>query len=202
MTAEQNLRQRIGPYSKIADSLANAMPRDALWVRDVTVANSTWGNRLLKLLHARQGIHASGGGIGQGLPMAIGASFGASGRKIVALTGDGGLMLNAGELATAVQERVDVTVIVMNDRGYGVIRNIQDTYFSGRRQFVGLHTPNIADLGRIMGLQTWHVASLDAFGEAITQAISVKGPRIVEIDMEAIGPYPVAFAGPPPSDRS
>ena len=48
--------------------------------------------------------HALGGGIGQGLPMAIGAAIAGTGKKTIALVGDGGLQLNIGELATAVQE--------------------------------------------------------------------------------------------------
>jgi acetolactate synthase-1/2/3 large subunit len=46
-------------------------------VRDVTVSNSTWGNRELRFFEPNAGVHATGGGIGQGLPMAIGAAIGA-----------------------------------------------------------------------------------------------------------------------------
>jgi len=60
-----------------------------------------------------------GGGIGQGLPMAIGAALAAPGRKTVALAGDGGLQLSFGEFVTLVQEDADVLLIVMNDGGYG-----------------------------------------------------------------------------------
>ncbi|WP_341899117.1 thiamine pyrophosphate-binding protein, partial [Ferrovibrio terrae] len=47
--AEAQLRKGLGPYEKLVDALQKAVPRDYLWVRDVTVSNSTWGNRMLKL---------------------------------------------------------------------------------------------------------------------------------------------------------
>ena len=77
--AEAQLRAAIAPYDGLVDALAAAMSRDALWVRDITVANSTWGNRLLKVHGPRASLLPAGGGIGQGLAMAIGAAVAATG---------------------------------------------------------------------------------------------------------------------------
>src|SRR3546814_6654828 len=104
--AEAQLRKGLGPYEQLVDALQNAVPRNYVWVRDVTVSNSTWGNRMLKLLGTRNGVHALGGGIGMGAAMGVGAAVAARGRKTIVLSGDGGLMLNVGELATAAQEQV------------------------------------------------------------------------------------------------
>ena len=120
--AEKLLQADIGPYAQLVEALQNAIGKRLggrfIWVRDITISNSTWGNRLLKLVDPRAGVHAVGGGIGQGLPMAIGAALTAPDRKVIALVGDGGVALSLGELATAVQERTDILLIVMNDRGY------------------------------------------------------------------------------------
>jgi len=195
--AEAQLRKGLGPYEKLVNALQKAVPRDYVWVRDVTVSNSTWGNRLLKLFGARNGVHALGGGIGMGAAMGVGAAIAAGGRKTIVLSGDGGLMLNVGELATAAQEQVDMLLLVMNDRGYGVIRNIQDARFGGRKYFVDLHTPSFADLARSL---SWRHALLDDADQAeavLARAVAETGPRMVEVDMLAIGPYASAFAGPP-----
>src|SRR5580698_2703817 len=69
--AAGELRRTLGPYEGAVHALGAWMPPDALWVRDVTVSNSSWGNRYLPLRAPRNGVHAAGGGIGQGLPMAI-----------------------------------------------------------------------------------------------------------------------------------
>ena len=194
--AQARLRSAVAPYDGLADALAAAMGRDALWVRDITVANSTWGNRLVKVHTPRNALHPAGGGIGQGLALAIGAAVGAPERKVVCLTGDGGLMLNPGELMTAVETGVDLALVVMNDRGYGVIRNIQDAEYGGRRRFVDLATPDFAALAAACGLDYRRIAASAGFESGVDEAFARPGPVLIEIDMTAIGPMKVPFAGP------
>jgi acetolactate synthase-1/2/3 large subunit len=170
-------------------------------VRDVTIANSTWGNRLPRLRGPRDGVHALGGGIGQGIQMGIGAALAeqarGGARKTFVLAGDGGLQVNLGELATAVQERADLAIVVMNDRGYGVIRNIQDAEYGGRRCYVDLHTPALEPLAQAMGMAYRRVARAAEFGGALDAACATRGPALIEVDMQAVGPYAAVFAGPP-----
>ena len=195
--AEAGMRETLGPYEAILDALIETVPADLVWVRDITLSNSMWGNRLPPLQGPRDGVHALGGGIGQGIAMAVGAALAAGGRKTVALTGDGGFYVSLGELATAVQERADVVFVVMNDKGYGVIRNIQDAKFGGRQHYADLHMPEFADLSRTMGLPFFRVADAGEMAPALAAALTVDGPALVEIDMTAIGPFARPFAGPP-----
>ena len=194
--AEERLRSAIAPYDGLADALAAGMGRDALWVRDITVANSTWGNRLVKVHGPRNALHPAGGGIGQGLAMAVGAAVAAPERKVVCLTGDGGLVLNMGELMTVAETGADLALVVMNDRGYGVIRNIQDAEYGGQRRFVDLATPDFAVLAAACGLDYRRIASPSSFAPGIGEALARPGPRLIEIDMSAIGPPRVPFGGP------
>ena len=129
--------------------------------------------------------------------MAVGAALAAHGRKTVALSGDGGFYVSLGEHATAVQERVDVAFVVMNDKGYGVIRNIQDAHYGGRRHYADLHMPEFSDLSRTMGLPHYRVAAAGEMAPALTAALAVDGPALVEVDMTEIGPFARPFAGPP-----
>jgi acetolactate synthase I/II/III large subunit len=124
--AQQEFIGTLGAYGSFSDQLRKVMPRDAIWVRDVTQNNTTWGNRIFPLYHPHQNVYPVGAGIGQGLPLGIGAAAAAGDRKTLVMTGDGGFFLNVGELWTAVQEKLNLVVIVMNDRGYGVIKRIQD----------------------------------------------------------------------------
>jgi acetolactate synthase-1/2/3 large subunit len=196
--AVASMRDGLGPYAPLVDALRAAMPKDSPWVRDVTVANSTWGNRYIDLHHPRQGVHALGGGIGQGVPMAIGAALAAGpARKTVALAGDGGLGLSLGELATAVEAQAEIVLIVMNDQGYGVIRNIQDARYGGRQVFSDVAPPQLDLLARSIGLAHQKVEAAEAFGPAFAAALERKGPSMIEVDMTAIGPYAHRFAGPP-----
>src|SRR5690606_11847524 len=112
----------------------------------------------------------------------------------------GGFILNLGELATAVQEKADMVIILMNDKGYGVIKNIQDAQYGGRRHYVELHTPDYAALSASIGLSHVRVSDLAQIGAALEQANAQRGPFMVEIDMLSIGKFKTAFAGPPVSE--
>ena len=90
----------------------------------------------------RDNVFPRGGGIGQGLGMAIGAALAARPATVV-LVGDGGLAVHFGELLTLAQERPWLVLLVFNDGGYGVLRNMQDGY-GDRRSGVDLVTPDFA----------------------------------------------------------
>ena len=195
--AEAQARAALGPYAALVDELQRCAGRAFVWVRDVTISNSTWGNRLLRIYGPRDGVHALGGGIGFGLPMAIGAAAASPHRKVICLVGDGGLQLGLGELATLVQEKADVLVIVMNDRGYGVIRNIWDAHYGGRRAYADLHTPQFGLLAQSMGLGYHCVKDRAEFQPVLRAAFAQRGPVLLEVDMVEVGTYATAFAGPP-----
>ncbi|MDA7417333.1 thiamine pyrophosphate-binding protein [Xenophilus arseniciresistens] len=195
------LHDGLGPYTELVQALQKAAGRQFNWVRDVTLSNSIWGNRELRFFEANAGVHATGGGIGMGMPMAIGAAIGAaetgSGRKTIGLAGDGGFILNLGELATLVQEECDAVIVLMNDQRYGVIRNIQDASYGGRRCYVDLHTPDYEQLCASIKLPHARVQDLKALPGVLDAALAKKGPFLLEIDMQAIGGFKAQFAGPP-----
>jgi acetolactate synthase-1/2/3 large subunit len=183
----------LGVYGSFAEQLRKVMPRDAIWVRDVTQSNTTWGNRIFPIYNRQQNVYPVGAGIGQGLQLGIGAAAAANGRKTVVMTGDGGFFLNVGELWTAVQEKLDLTVIVMNDRGYGVIKRIQDATQQGRRFFADLQGPDLGKLAALSDIPFFKVDRAEAFGDTVAQALKVNGLTLVEVDMTAVGEFPAYY---------
>ncbi|MBI4492082.1 MAG: thiamine pyrophosphate-binding protein [Chloroflexi bacterium] len=194
--ARAALRATLGPYARIVDELRAALPRDAVLVRDVTISTSTWGNRLFELYEPRTSIHAAGGGIGQGFQMALGAKLARPERAVVAVCGDGGFLVNAGELATAVQEGIAVVLLLFNDGGYGVLRNIQDRGYGGRRIGVDLRAPDFVRLAEAFGAWARRVRAVEQFAPVLHAALQAGGPALVELDMAAIGPFATLFGGP------
>jgi acetolactate synthase-1/2/3 large subunit len=196
--SEATLRAALGPYTAVADAL-NARVHKAghPWVRDVTISNSTFGNRYVRIAAPHLGVHALGGGIGQGIAMGIGAALAGVKAKTIVLVGDGGAQLMIGELATAVEARADIVFVMMNDKGYGVIRNIQDAQYAGRRVYADILTPDFALLCASVGLPHERVTAAAAFEEALDRALTAAGPKMIEIDMTAIGSFARSFAGPP-----
>lgn len=197
--SEGALRQRLGPYAQLADVLMERiMAGRHAWVRDVTISNSTFGNRYVQFAEPRLGVHALGGGIGQGIAMGIGAALALEGdAKAVTLVGDGGAQLGLAELITAVDEDAPLVYVLMNDAAYGVIQNIQDAQYDGRRHYSAVKTPDFGLLCKAVGMPHRKVTDIDAFPAAFDTALEQDGPVLIEIDMTAIGPFAQAFAGPP-----
>ncbi|MBW7981724.1 thiamine pyrophosphate-binding protein [Enterobacillus tribolii] len=193
--AEQGLREQSGPYARLNDAIERALPQDGILVRDITVSGSVWGSRLFRATQPLHNIHSLAGAIGMGLSMAIGTAIANPDKKIVGLVGDGGLMLGIGELATMAQEKCDITLLVMNDGGYGVMRGIQDKYFGGRQYYNQLLTPDFTALAEAMGISSYRVSDAADFDGIMAEAIGHPGPVVVEVMMNAIGE--IRFAGPP-----
>ena len=183
----------LGVYGSFSDQLAAVLPRDAIFARDVTQNNTTWGNRVFPLHDPRQNVYPVGAGIGQGLSLGIGAAAAAGGRRTVVMTGDGGFFLNVGELWTAVQEKLDLVVIVMNDRGYGVIKRIQDATAEGRRFFADLQGPELAGLAALAGIPFFRAETAEAFGPTVARALEHRGLSLVEVDMTKVGEFPAYY---------
>lgn len=190
--AADSYRALLGPYETFPAQLRAAMPRDALWVRDATVAGATWAHRLIPLYGARDSVHPVGAGIGPGLPFGIGAALAVAGtgRKTVMLAGDGGFAMNMTEMWTAAQENADLCVVVMNDGIYAAIGHIQDAFQDGRRFFGHLRGPDLAGLAALAGFRFGRVDRPDGLGAAVSAALAEPGPALVEVDMHAIGPAP------------
>lgn len=191
--AQKEFIATLGVYGSFAAQLRQVMPRDAIWVRDITQSHTTWGNRVFPIYNPQQNVYPVGAGIGQGLQLGIGAAAAAGSHKTVVMTGDGGFFLNVGELWTAVQEKLDLTVIVMNDRGYGVIKRIQDATQQGRRFFADLHGPDLGRLAALSDIPFFQVSRAEEFGATVAQALAVKGLTMVEVDMNAIGEFPAYY---------
>ena len=195
-------RNTLGLYQDFPEIMRAAMPREALWVRDISFHQTTWANRIFPVYGPRDSIYSVGAAIGTGMPLAIGAALGAPDRKVVALCGDGGFALNLGELWTAVQEKPDVCFVVMNDKGYGVIRHIQQATYGERRFYDELAGPDLEGLAKVARLPYWRVRHIgNELGAHLKAALQQRGPSLVEVDMEAIGPFTPQHSVPKYGDK-
>jgi acetolactate synthase I/II/III large subunit len=193
--------QYLGPYASFPDQARAAMPKGTVLTREATLNSSTWGNRLFPIDDPRNNVHAVGAAIGPSLSFGIGAAL-ASGRKTVAMTGDGGFMLNVSELWTAGQERADVVILVMNDKGYGVIKHIQNRMYGSRNYFADPVQPDMEKLAALAGVGFDRVSSAAEFGPKLAAAIAVDGPVLLEVDMTQVGTFPPYFAPPPYAQKT
>lgn len=188
-------RAGLGDHALFADALRTVLPRRAAVARDVTIASSSWGNRLLEFYDPRDNIFPRGGGIGQGLGMAIGAALGRPDEPSVCIVGDGGLAVHFGELMTLAQESPWLVVIVFNDGGYGVLRNMQDQ-MNKPRAGVDLTTPDYATVCRALDLHHLRIGDPDSVHAVLDKAVALRGPVVVEVDLASYPAMPSPFTPP------
>ncbi len=112
-------------------------------------------------------------------------------RKTVLLAGDGGLQLSFGEFVTLVQENANVLLIVMNDRGYGVIRNIQDDKFGGRKVLADLHTPDFQAFAKSIGLASAKAGDMPSFHAALEALGNRNRPGVARSRHDRVRPVRV-----------
>lgn len=189
------LGESIGVYRGICDSLRSRLPRRSVVARDVTIPSSMWGNRLLDMYDPASNVFPVGGGIGQGLAMGLGAAVARSDEPTLVIAGDGGIAVHLGELATVAGERPWLVVVLFNDGGYGVLRNMQD-HRAGRRSGVDLHTPDFARVAAGMDVPYQLVQEPGRFDDALRKALADRGPYLVEVDVTALEPVPEPFVPP------
>lgn len=191
----EQLRAAIGPYALICDALREQLSRESVIARDVTIPSSQWGNRLLDIHHPATNLFPVGGGIGQGLATGIGAAIANPDAPTAVIAGDGGLAVHLGELATLAQERPWLVLVLFNDGGYGVLRNMQDRH-SERRSGVDLYTPDFGQLSRSLDLPYLLVRRAEDFADSLAKALSQHGPAVIEVDVTALEPTPAPFVPP------
>lgn len=155
--------------------LREAVPASAQTFWDMTIAGywawSTWDPRDGGF-HSAQG----SGGLGFGFPAAVAAAIG-SGERTFAVSGDGGAMYSIAELATARQHDADVTWLIVDDGGYGILREYMTDAF-GQATATELARPDFVALATSFGVPA-HLATLDSVGEIIADTFTTSGPAVV-----------------------
>lgn len=128
------------------------------------------------------------GAMGYGVPAAVAAKLRAPERQVVALAGDGDFMMNGQELATAVQHRADILVLVIDNGAYGTIRMHQEREYPARLSGTTLHNPDFAALARAYGCWAETVERTADFAPALDRALAQPGVRLLHLktDVEYI----------------
>lgn len=121
--------------------------------------------------------------MGAGLPSAIGASFVYPDRKVVAVCGDGGFMMNSQELETAVRMKRDVTTLILRDDSYGMIRWKQDD--AGFSDF-GLEfgNPDFVKYAESYGARGFRIEKTEDFVPQLKACLEMGGVNVIEVPID------------------
>lgn len=158
------------------DAISAAWPRENIVACDMSVGGY-WVGGYSAVHHARHLLYPVGWGtLGYGLPAAIGAA--ASGTPTLAVVGDGGLAMALGELATIGQNQLPLTLLVVDDGGYGMLRFDQGRHGDPHRG-VDLAVPDWAHLARAFDLPLTQVSEPDELRDAVSYSAASGSPRIL-----------------------
>lgn len=177
---------------------------DALTADDTVVTTGVgqhqmWAMQYWTYRHPRTWVSSHGlGTMGYGLPAAVGARFAApDDRTVVCFEGDGSFLMTIQELAVAVREDLDITVVVLNNEAVGLVKQWQDAFFEGRRMASEYPwVPRFDILAESFGARGFRLDTYEAVSETLQAALEYDGPSVVDahIDPEE-GVYPIVPSG-------
>jgi len=163
--------------------IAESIPADAVVVEEaLTSANTLPGVLALRDRHSFYGL--ASGGLGFGMPGAVGVSLALPGRPVVAVIGDGSALYGIQALWTVAHHKLPVTYVIANNRSYRILKE-RLVSFRGSDRFVGmdLRDPEIdyTGLARSMGLAARRVTDPADIAPALREAVASGAPQLVEV---------------------
>ncbi len=174
------------PGLDLLGPLRRVLPRDAIICADIT--------RLAYIMLAdfpvyqsRTFLHPAGFvSMGYGLPAALGAKTAHLDRIVIAIVGDGGFLMSGMELATAVQEKLPVIVVLINDNCLTLIKAIQERRYENRFLGVDLLNPDFEFFAKAFGVPYWRADTDSAFERALREAVILNQPALIEVQLPEI----------------
>jgi acetolactate synthase I/II/III large subunit len=169
------LRERLAPEAILTNGAGNF---------------SVWAHRYYEFHRYPTQLAPRSGSMGYGVPAAVAAKAVHPDRTVVCLAGDGDFLMTGQELATAVQEELEVVILVVNNGMYGTIRMHQERHYPGRVVGTELRNPDFVAYARAFGAHGALVERSEDIGDALDEALSCGRPALVElrVDPQAITP--------------
>lgn len=184
------------PYGIITET-ARAMGPEAVVATDV-------GQHQMRTAQAhpylapRKWLTSGGlGTMGFGVPAAIGACLAHPDKPVACFTGDGSIMMNIQELATAVEHNVNLKIILCNNNALGLVQQQQELFY-GNRKFASdyAHAPDFAAIARGFGLKAVDLSCANDPKQALQDALAAPGPCLISVPLKAEnGVYPMVPPG-------
>lgn len=170
-----------GPWLDLLDAIERALPTDAIVAADNAMVGYYGALSNLPLHRPRSFLFPTGAGtLGYALPAGIGAKLGEPGTPVLVLQGDGGAMFTIAELATAAELGLPLPVIVVDNGGYGEIRN-EMADRGDHLHSVALGRPDFAALAESLGCHGVRVESPQRLTAEITEALSAGRPTLLHV---------------------
>ena len=178
------------PQYPFMEAMRAAIPDDAFVIWDVSqmgfYARTHWPVNQPKT-YIDSGYQFN---LGYAFPEAIGAKIAKPDRPVVCITGDGGFMFNASELATAVKYGINVVTVILRNDSYGNVARDMDELFGGTHE-TDLHNPDFVKFAESFGAIGMRASSPMEISSLIPVALAQQGPVLIDVPVTEM-PIPVA----------
>ena len=153
---------------QVIEAIDRATGGDALLVTDVG-QHQMWAAQFFRHKHSRHFLSSGGmGTMGFAIPAAIGAAIAKPDHAVIAVVGDGGAQMTSEELIVAVEEKLPIAFVVMNNRSLGMVNT-------------PITSPDFVKLAQAHGMRGLRVSDPKKLDAAIAKAVRAKGPVLVEV---------------------
>lgn len=188
-TEAARARARMGvPF--VLHTLARLLPPEAVVV-DESVSSSLALREYVPIRRPGGYFTAASGGLGWGLPAAVGIQLAWPERPVVAVVGDGSAMYGIQALWTAARERAPVRVVVLNNGGYSILKSYARMFYPGLAERVpGLDLPDLdlVAVARGLGVPGERVEGPEALEPALERALAAEGPYLLDVQIDRTVP--------------
>jgi acetolactate synthase-1/2/3 large subunit len=178
----------LGPQLAILDAIRAELPEDGIFVDEVTQIG--FAARLAFPVYKPRTFLSPGyqDNLGWGFATSLGVQDARRDVPVVSISGDGGFMFTANEMATAVRHRIPLTAIVFNDGAFGNVRRIQQERFGNRLIASDLANPDFVRFAESFGAAGERARSPNELRAALRRALARRdGPTLIEVP---VGPFP------------
>ena len=180
----KNQKKYVNPYFCMK-KLSKHLGKDDVVITDEG-AHLTWTIQALKVLKKQRLFSAFGNSpMGYAFPASIGASIALNKKKIICIDGDGSIQINIQELQTMVSNKLPIKIIIINNDGYGIIKQFQELYLDKRHEAVdskkGVTNPNFQKVARAYGIKYSEIKNNSNIDRVLKKAINSKNAEFINV---------------------
>jgi acetolactate synthase-1/2/3 large subunit len=180
--------EKLSPQIAYLQAIRAELPEDGIFVDEVTQVGFV--SRLAFPVYKPRTFLSPGyqDNLGWGFATALGAQHARPDVPVVAISGDGGFMFTANEMATAMRHRIPLVTIVFNDGAFGNVRRMQQERYGNRLIGSDLANPDFVAFAKSFGAEAVRVKSPEELRQALRYAFARRdGPTLIEVP---VGPMP------------